>query len=81
MDGVGTPPGTPAEKAMADLWRQVLGVEEVGLEDDFFALGGHSLLATQLASRVRAAFGVDLPLRRLFEHPVLRDLAAAVAAR
>ncbi len=76
----GTPPGTPAEKAMADLWREVLGVAEVHLEDDFFALGGHSLLATQLASRVRAAFGVDLPLRRLFEHPLLGDLAAVVTA-
>jgi amino acid adenylation domain-containing protein/non-ribosomal peptide synthase protein (TIGR01720 family) len=79
-DGVpGTPPGTPAEKAMAALWCQVLGVAEVRLEDDFFALGGHSLLATQLASRVRAAFGVDLPLRRLFEHPLLGDLTAALA--
>ncbi len=79
-DGAGTPPGTPAEKAMADLWRQILGVADVHLEDDFFVLGGHSLLATQLASRVRVTFGVDLPLRRLFEHPILRDLVAVVAA-
>ncbi|HEY3568483.1 MAG TPA: amino acid adenylation domain-containing protein [Thermoanaerobaculia bacterium] len=76
----GTLPSTPAEKAMADLWRQVLGVADVRLEDDFFALGGHSLLATQLASRVRAAFGVDLPLRRLFESPRLGDFTAVVTA-
>ncbi|HVT15954.1 MAG TPA: non-ribosomal peptide synthase/polyketide synthase [Thermoanaerobaculia bacterium] len=78
--GAATPPGTPVEKAMAELWRQVLGVAEVSLEDDFFALGGHSLLATRLASRVRAVFGVDLPIRRLFERPLLGDLAATVAA-
>ncbi|HEY4588875.1 MAG TPA: amino acid adenylation domain-containing protein, partial [Thermoanaerobaculia bacterium] len=76
----GTPPATPAERAMADLWQQVLGVADVRLEDDFFVLGGHSLLATQLASRVRAAFGVELPLRRLFESPRLGDLTAVVTA-
>ncbi|HEX6861510.1 MAG TPA: condensation domain-containing protein, partial [Thermoanaerobaculia bacterium] len=74
----GTPPRTPAEVRMAALWREVLGVEEVRLEDNFFDLGGHSLLATQLVSRVRAAFGIDLPLRRLFERPTLGDLTAAL---
>jgi amino acid adenylation domain-containing protein/non-ribosomal peptide synthase protein (TIGR01720 family) len=77
----GTPPSTPAEKAMADLWRQVLGVADPRLEDDFFALGGHSLLATQLATRVRAAFGVELPLRRLFESPRLGDLTNALSRK
>jgi amino acid adenylation domain-containing protein len=75
----GAPPRTPAEEAMAALWREVLGVDEVGREDNFFELGGHSLLATQLVSRVRAAFGVGLPLRRVFELPTLGELAAAVA--
>ncbi|HET9225558.1 MAG TPA: amino acid adenylation domain-containing protein, partial [Thermoanaerobaculia bacterium] len=74
----GTPPSTAAELRMADLWREVLGIEQVRLEDNFFDLGGHSLLATQLVSRVRAAFGIDLPLRRLFEKPTLGDLAAAL---
>ncbi len=74
----GTPPGTPSEKTLADLWKEILGVGEVRLEDNFFDLGGHSLLATQLVSRIRAAFGVDLPLRRLFEKPTLGELAAAV---
>jgi len=72
----GTPPRTAAETRMASLWKEVLGVEEVHLEDNFFGLGGHSLLATQLVSRVRSAFGIDLPLRRLFERPTLGELTA-----
>jgi len=74
----GTPPRTEPEIQMAAIWKEVLGVEEVRLEDNFFDLGGHSLLATQLVSRVRAAFGIDLPLRRLFERPTLGDLSAAL---
>ncbi|HET9227094.1 MAG TPA: condensation domain-containing protein, partial [Thermoanaerobaculia bacterium] len=74
----GTLPSTATEIRMADLWQEVLGIEEVRLENNFFDLGGHSLLATQLVSRVRAAFGIDLPLRRLFEKPTLGDLAAAL---
>ncbi|HEX3126988.1 MAG TPA: amino acid adenylation domain-containing protein, partial [Thermoanaerobaculia bacterium] len=74
----GTPPATANEKTMAGLWQEILGVEEVHLEDNFFELGGHSLLATQLVSRIRTAFGIDVPLRRLFERPVLGDLTAAV---
>ena len=74
----GTPPATSNEKTMAGLWKEVLGVEEVHLEGNFFELGGHSLLATQLVSRIRTAFGIDIPLRRLFERPTLGDLTAAV---
>jgi len=71
-------PRTPAEEVVAAIWAEVLGLERVGVEDNFFALGGHSLLATQVLSRVRQAFRVDLPLRRLFEEPTVANLARAV---
>ena len=74
----GTLPRTADEIRMAELWKEVLGVGEIRLEDNFFELGGHSLLATQIVSRVRAAFGIDLPLRRLFERPTLGELTAAL---
>ncbi|HEV8580076.1 MAG TPA: non-ribosomal peptide synthase/polyketide synthase [Thermoanaerobaculia bacterium] len=71
-------PRTPAEELLAEIWSTVLAVEHVGLYDDFFQLGGHSLLATQVASRVREAFGVHLPLRRIFEASTLAGMAAAI---
>ncbi len=78
-DGELTPrPRTPAEDLLAGIWGEVLGVARVGLHDDFFHLGGHSLLATQVASRIREAFGVDLPLRRIFEASTLAGMAAAI---
>ncbi|HEY1381010.1 MAG TPA: condensation domain-containing protein, partial [Gemmataceae bacterium] len=73
-------PRTDAEARLAAVWSDVLRVERVGVRDNFFELGGHSLVATQVLSRVRAEFGVELPLRKLFEAPVLADFAAAVAA-
>jgi amino acid adenylation domain-containing protein len=69
--------GTPAEEILAGIWEQVLG-RRPGAADGFFALGGHSLLATQVTSRVREAFGVELPLRALFESPTLAGLALEV---
>ncbi|HEX6749437.1 MAG TPA: amino acid adenylation domain-containing protein [Longimicrobium sp.] len=74
------PPRTPAEQVLAEIWAGVLGAGRVGLNDDFFALGGHSLLATQVVSRVREAFGVELPLRALFEAPRLGAFAEKVDA-
>jgi amino acid adenylation domain-containing protein len=71
-------PRTPAEELLAGIWSEVLGTERVGVHDDFFHLGGHSLLATQVASRVREAFGVNLPLRRIFEASTLAGMAAAI---
>ncbi|NNB85299.1 amino acid adenylation domain-containing protein, partial [Corallococcus exiguus] len=75
------PPSTPTEQALAALWTQVLRAPRVGRQDSFFALGGHSLLATQLVSRIRSAFGVELPLRDFFESPSLEALARTIDSR
>ena len=75
------PPRNAVEEGLAEIWSELLGVERVGLDDDFFALGGHSLLATQLVSRVRQRFGVELPLHGLFELRTLEDLAREVLSR
>ena len=71
-------PRTPVEQALARIWSDVLGMPTVGIQDDFFELGGHSLRATQVISRVRAAFGVDVPLRAIFQRPTVRDLATLI---
>jgi hypothetical protein len=72
-------PGTPQEKRLAAIWAEVLGLERVGIHDDFFALGGHSLLATRVASRIQQAFAADVPLRWLFERPTVAQLAELLA--
>jgi amino acid adenylation domain-containing protein len=75
-----TPPRTPLEEHLIELWREVLGVEKIGIHDSFFALGGHSLLVTKVLARVRSAFGVDVPLRRVYEAPTVAQLAQIVAS-
>jgi len=73
-------PVTPTEQALAALWREILGVERVGIRDSFFDLGGHSLLATRLVARIRESFQVEMPLRAIFQAPALGELAAVLDA-
>ncbi|HET9226234.1 MAG TPA: condensation domain-containing protein, partial [Thermoanaerobaculia bacterium] len=69
---------SPAEELLAGIWSALLRISAIGFRDNFFDLGGHSLLATQVVSRVREVFGVELPLRALFETPTLGALAARI---
>jgi acyl carrier protein len=73
-----TPPGTPTEHTLVTIWEDLLGIDQVGIRDDFFGLGGHSLLATQLVSRIRDQLQVNLPLNALFDNPTVAGLATAI---
>ena len=71
-------PRTPAEKSLASIWTKLLGINRIGINDDYFELGGDSLLATQLVSQVRSVFEVELPLVELFRHPTLAEMATSI---
>jgi amino acid adenylation domain-containing protein len=71
-------PRSDLEQLVADIWIDVLGIQQAGVYDDFFLLGGNSLLAVKVAARIRAALKLEIPVRLLFENPVLEPLAAAV---
>lgn len=71
-------PRTPLEEGLARIWAEVLGIERVGVNDDFFDLGGQSLAASQVTSRVIKSFQLDLPVRALFEAPTVAEMAAVI---
>jgi amino acid adenylation domain-containing protein len=73
-------PRTAVEAVVAKVWSDILAVERVGVEDNFFDLGGHSLLATQVISRLKSSFKINLPLRSLFESPTVAELSVAIVA-
>jgi thioesterase domain-containing protein/acyl carrier protein len=74
-------PATRIERELATIWRELLGVERVGRDDDFFELGGQSLIAVRLFTRIKKKYSIDLPLVTLFEAPTIAECAAIVAAK
>ena len=72
-------PRNALERELADVWKQLLGVKDIGIHDDFFELGGQSLVAVRLFNRIRKHYKVDLPLSTLFEAPTIAQCAAVVA--
>ncbi|WP_181197856.1 non-ribosomal peptide synthetase [Enhygromyxa salina] len=79
-EAVGAAPEGPVEQRVAAIYAEVLGLELVSRETDFFDAGGHSLLAIQLAELVRRAFGVPVPVRALFDGPTVHELAAVISS-
>ncbi len=71
-------PRTPSEEILANIWSQLLGIEKIGVFDNFFALGGHSLQGMQLVAKVSAAMQINISVRTLFSHPTIAELAEAV---
>ena len=71
-------PRNETEQTIAGIWQELLGIEPIGVHDNFFRLGGQSLLATEVVARVRTALKTDLPLRRFFEEPTVAELAHAI---
>lgn len=74
-------PETQTEEVLAQIWGEILGLKNVGVEADFFDLGGHSLLALKLFTRIRQQFDLDMPISTLFQNPTVRDLAQVLDTR
>ena len=77
--GARQPPRNPTDSGLAEIWKELLGLAEVGIDDNFFWLGGHSLKATIMATAIRKRFGVEVPLIRIFEGPTIRQISDAIA--
>ena len=71
-------PHSPVEERLAGILTVLLGVEQVGVDDNFFQMGGHSLLGAQVIAKVRESFGVELSLRSLFDHPTVTEMSAEI---
>jgi len=71
-------PESHLEKKLAEIWSEILGVDQIGIHDNFFHLGGHSLMAIQVVHRINQAFKVDLSVRNIFEDPTIAGLALVV---
>ena len=78
MPRVYTPARSPQEVSLAAIWSEVLSLERVGIEENFFDLGGHSLLAAQIIHRINQAFDIDLPMRLIFDQPTIAGLALSI---
>jgi len=78
LDGGYVAPRNDIEVALVDLWQEVLGINEIGVSDNFFDLGGHSLKATRLLSKVRSIFRTQLPMSVVFEATTIESLARAL---
>jgi len=68
-------PRNPTEARLADLWRELLALDQISIHDNFFALGGHSLLAVRLVNEIKLKMAFDLPIRMVFQHPTIQELA------
>ncbi|WUP96012.1 amino acid adenylation domain-containing protein [Streptomyces sp. NBC_00247] len=78
LDATYVAPRTTAEHVVTSIWSDILGIDTVGVHDNFFTLGGHSLLATRVTSRLRQQLGIDVPVRALFTSPTPATLAAVL---
>ena len=81
LTAVYTPPRNEMEQTLVDIWQSVLGVDQIGVYDNFFDLGGHSLLATSLLFKVEQAFGMDIPVLTFFRAPHIAQMARVLAAK
>lgn len=80
LDAAYVAPRNDLEETLVGLWRELLGIDEIGVQDDFFELGGHSLIAVRLFAKLKKLFSVDFPISILFDAPTVEEVAALVAA-